>query len=80
MLRSSLCDYSDVYVLAKATMTVSNTAAQGQANNGANKNVARKNCAPFTKCINKINNTHIDDASYIDVVMPMYNLIEYSDH
>ena len=39
-----------------------------------------KNCAPFTKCISKINNTQIDNAKDIDIVMPMYNLIEYSDN
>ena len=38
------------------------------------------NCAPFTNCISKINNTQIDNAEYIDIVMPMYNLIEYSDN
>ena len=39
-----------------------------------------KNCAPFTNCRSKINNTQIDNAEYIDIVMPMYNLIEYSDY
>ena len=42
--------------------------------------VVFKNCAPFTDCINKINNTQIDNATDIDVVMPMYNLIECSDN
>ena len=45
-----------------------------------NKGVTFKNCAPFTKCINRINNTEIDNAKYIDIVMPMYNLIEYNDN
>ena len=44
------------------------------------KRVIFKNCAPFTNCISKINNTDIDNAKYIDIVMPMYNLIEYSDN
>ena len=44
------------------------------------KLVIFKNCAPFTKCISKINNTQIDNAEYIDIVMPMYNSIEYSDN
>ena len=44
------------------------------------KKVIFKNCAPFTNCISKINNTQIDNAEYIDIVMPMYNLIEYSDN
>ena len=45
-----------------------------------NKGVTFKNCAPFTKCINTINNTEIDNAKYIDIVMPMYNLTEYNDN
>ena len=45
-----------------------------------NKDVIFKNCAPFTKCISRINNTDIDNAQDIDIVMPMHNLIEYSDN
>ena len=77
MLRSSLCDCSDAYILVKGNITVNNTAA---AANDTNKKVIFKNCAPFTNCISKINNTQIDNAEYIDIVMPMYNLIEYSDN
>ena len=77
MPRSSLCDYSDAYILVKGNITVNNTAA---AANNTNKKVIFKNCAPFTNCISKINNTQIDNAEYIDIVMPMYNLIEYSDN
>ena len=44
------------------------------------KKVIFKNCTPFTNCIRKLNNTQIDNAEYIDIVMPMYNLIEYSDN
>ena len=80
MLKSSLCDYSDVYILVKGTITVNNTAAQGVAANNTNKKVIFKNCAPFTNCISEINNTQIDNAKDIDIVMPMYNLIEYSDN
>ena len=80
MLRSSLCDYSDAYMLVKGNITVNNTAAEGAAANNTNKKVIFKNCAPFTNCISKINNTQIDNAEYIDIVMPMYNLIEYSDN
>ena len=80
MLKSSLCDYSDTYILAKGTITVNNTAAQGAAANNTNKKVIFKNCAPFTNCISEINNTQIDNAKDIDIVMPMYNLIEYSDN
>ena len=80
MLRSSLCDYSDAYILVKGNITVNNTAADGVDANNTNKKVIFKNCAPFTNCISKINNTQIDDAEYIDIVMPMYNLMEYSDN
>ena len=80
MLRSILCDYSDAYILVKGNISVNNTAAAGAAENNTNKKVIFKNCAPFTNCISKINNTQIDNAEYIDIVMPMYNLIEYSDN
>ena len=80
MLKSSLCDYSDAYILVKGTITVNNTAAQGAAANNTNKKVIFKNCTPFTNCISEINNTQIDNAKDIDIVMPMYNLIEYSDN
>ena len=80
MLKFSLCDYSDVYIHVKGTITVSNTAAADADANNTNKKVIFKNCAPFTKCISEINNTNVDDAKDIDNVMPMYNLIEYSDN
>ena len=72
MLNSSLYDYSDAYILVKGTISVNNTAAADVAANNSNKKVIFKNCAPFTNCISEINNTQI--------VMPMYNLIEYSDN
>ena len=80
ILRSILCDYIDAYMLVKGTIAVANTAAAGQAANNADKKVMFKNCVPFTSCISRANNTQIDDTPYIDVVMPMYNLIEYSDN
>ena len=80
MLKSSLCDFSDAYILVKGTITVNNTAAAGAAANNTNKKVIFKNCAPFTNCISEINNTQIDNAKDIDIVMPMYNLTEYSDN
>ena len=80
MLRSSLCDYIDGYLLAKGNISVINTEAAGAAANNATKKVISKNCAPFTYCISKINNTQIVNAEFIDIVMPMYNLIEYSDN
>ena len=77
MLRSSLCDYNDAYILVKGA--VNNTAGAGAAANNTNKKVIFKNCAPFTSCISRINNKDVDNAEYIDIVMPMYNLIEYSE-
>ena len=80
MLISILCDYGDVYILIKGNLTVNNTAEAGAAAGNTNKKVKFKNCAPFTNCISKINNAQIGDAEYIDTVMPMYNLIVYSDN
>ena len=80
MLRSSLCDYSDVCILFQGNITINNTAAAGAAANNTDNKVIFKNCAPFTNCISKINDTQIDNAESIDIVMPMYNLIEYSDN
>ena len=56
MLRSSLCDYSDAYILVKGNITVNNTAAADADGNNTCKKVIFKNCAPFTDCISKINN------------------------
>ena len=81
MVRFSLCDYADAYILVKGTITITgagNDAAARQADE-RNKGVIFKNCAPFTKCISRINNKDIDNAQDIDIVMPMYNLIEYRD-
>ena len=80
MVRSSLCDFSDAYILVKGNTTVNDTPGAGAAANNTNKKIIFKNCAPFTNCISKINNTQIDNAEYIDIVMLMYNLIEYSDN
>ena len=80
MLKSSLCDYSDAYILVKGTISVNSTAAQGTAAYNTNKKVIFKNCAPFTNCISEINNTQIDNAKDIEIVMPMYNLINNSDN
>ena len=80
MLKSSLCDYSDAYIIVKGTITVNNTAADGAAANNTNKKVIFKKCAPFTNFISDFNNTQVDNAKDIDIVMPMYNLIEYSDN
>ena len=80
MLRSSLCDYSDAYILVKGNITVNNTAAGGGNANNTNKKVIFKNCATFTSYISTINNTQIDNTENIGIVMPMYNLIGYSDN
>ena len=80
MLKSILCDYSDPYILVKGTITVNNTAAADADANNTNKKVIFKNCAPFTNYISRNNNTQVDNAKDIDIVMPMYNLIEYSDN
>ena len=82
MLRSNLCDYADAYILVRGAITITgagNDDAARQADE-RNKGVILKNCAPFTKCISRINNTEIDNAQDIDIVMPMYNLIEYRDN
>ena len=79
MIMSNLCNYSDAYILVKGTITVPNTEVAGAAINNTNEKVIFKNWAPFTDCITKINNTQVDDAQKIDIVMPMYNLIEHSD-
>ena len=78
MLRSNLCDCADSYMFVKGTITITGAAANADAlqPDERNKGVTFKNCAPFTKCISRINNTDIDNAHDIDIVMPMYNLIE----
>ena len=81
MLKSSLYDYCDAYILVKGTITFTGArddAAAGQADE-RNKGVIFKNCAPFLNCKSEINNAEIDNANCVDIVMPMYNLIEYCD-
>ena len=80
MLRSSLCDYSDAYLLVKGNITVANKKTQGQPNNATNKKLKLKSWPSFTNCWSRVNNTQVDDPRDIDVVMPMYNLIGYSDN
>ena len=80
MLWPSLCYYSDAYILVKRNISVNNTAADGAAANNTDKKVIFKNSALFTNCIRKINNTQVDNAEYIDKLMSMYSLIEYSDN
>ena len=82
MLTSNLCDYADAYILVKGTITITGAGDNDAAKrlDERNKGVIFKNCAPFTKCISRINNTKIDTTQVIDIVMPMYNLTEYSDN
>ena len=77
MIRSSSCDYSDAYILVSGTITITRAGADDAAKRAdeKNKGVIFKNCAPFTDCISQINNTQIDNAKDIGVLMPMYNLI-----
>ena len=69
MLRSSFCDYSDAYILAKGTITVAKI--QAAANNAT---IIFKNCAPFITCISRIHNMQVDDAHDVDVVMAVYHV------
>ena len=82
MLKFSSCDYSDAYILVKGKITIAGEGADAAARHAdeRDKRVAFKNFAPFTICISEINNTQVDSAKDIDIVMPMYNLIEYSDN
>ena len=73
MLRSDLCDFSDAYIVVKGAITVTNPD-----NNAYDKKLAFKINAPFVSCILKINITLADNAEDLVVVMPMYNLLEYS--
>ena len=73
MLRFNLCDYSDAYIVLKGTVTILRPNAAKK-----NRSVAFKNDAPFINCISKINGIKIDNAEDLDVVMPMYNLLEYN--
>ena len=68
MMRASLCDYSDAYILVKGNITVPNTGTAAALNN-RNKKVIFKNCAPFSDCISEINNKEIDHARDIVVVI-----------
>ena len=73
MLKPSLCDYSDAYMLVAETISVENIAAQGADAYNNTKKVVFKNYDPFTDCISEINNIQVDNAKNIDIVIPMYN-------
>ena len=72
VLKPNLCDYAEAYILVDGTIRATNAVNATR--------LALKNCAPFTKCNLEINDEHVDTAENLDIVMPMYNLIEYSDH
>ena len=74
MLRSNLCDYWDAYTLVNGIITV----AENDPRDRQNRPVILKNNAPFVSCITRINNELIEDANDLDIIMPMYNLLEYS--
>ena len=75
MLRSDLYDYSDAYIVVKGTITVANPDDAKR-----NKEVIFKNNEPFINCISKINGVKIDKVEDLDLVIPMYNLLEYSEN
>ena len=72
VLKPNLCDYAEAYILVDGTIRATNAVNATR--------LALKNCAPFTKCNLEINDKHVDTAENLDIVMPMYNLIEYSDN
>ena len=74
MLRSDLCDFSDAYIVLEGDISLKN---YNDANK-RNENLVFKNNAPFMNCISKINGVKINNAEDLDVVMAMYNLLEYS--
>ena len=81
MLRSNLCDYFDAYILVKGTITVTAPGANNNTNNirdTRNRPLILKNNAPFVSCVTRINGELIEDADDLDIVMSMYNLLEYS--
>ena len=82
ILRSNLCDYADAYILVNGRITITGAVDNATARQAdeRNKGVTLKNCVPFIKYIIRINNTEIDNAKDIDIIMPTYNLIEYSNN
>ena len=82
MLRSSLCDYADAYILVEEAITITGAGDDAAAKrlDERSKEEIFKNCTPFTKCMSEINNTGIDNAQDINIVMAMYDLIEYRNN
>ena len=78
MLRSDLCNYADVYILVDGTITVTAAAGANNIREKKNRKLLLKNNALFVSCITRINGELIEDADDLDIVKPMYNLLEYS--
>ena len=72
VMKKFLCDYSDAYILITGNIKVADV--------GADTNVAVKNCVTFTNCVTHVNDEHVKTAENLDIILPMYNLIEYSDN
>ena len=80
MLRSDLCNYADAYILVNGTITVTAAAGANNIRDKKNRKLILKNNAPLVSCITRINGELIEDADDLDIVMPMYNLLEYSNN
>ena len=80
MLKSRLCDYSDSYILVKGTITITRAGTDAAARQADETIHHLNNITPFTNYLSEINSTQVDNAKDLDLVMSMYNLIEYSDH
>ena len=72
VIKPNHCDYSDAYILVTGNITATG--------GNADTKVAFKNCASFTRCVAHINDEHIETAENVDIIMPMYNFLEYSDN
>ena len=72
VIKPNFCDYSDAYILVTGDIELADAAAY--------TNVAFKSCVPFTRCVTHINDEHVETAETLDIIMPLYNLIEYSDN
>ena len=77
MLRSDLCDFNDAYIVVKGIVTVA-VSTNERDRDEINRQVILKNNAPFISCISKINGVLLENAEDLDILMPMYNLLEYS--
>ena len=72
VIKPNLCDYSDSFILVTGDIAVVNW--------NQNTSIAFKNCTPFTRCATHLNDEHVETAENLDIIMNMYNLLEYSDN